>query len=475
MLTDIAVDRVTDYTPQIIEALARDMGRSAYETQLVEISFVKNDLIYVQKNLKKWAKEETGETNFLFSFMNPKIRKDPLGTVLVIGAFNLPLQLTLTPVVGAIAAGNTVIVKPSEVPSHTAAVMQAIIESSLDPGCYKVVQGSVPETQALLAERFDKICFTGSDRVGRIVASSAAPKLTPVLLELGGRNPAIVTRNADARLAARRLTWGKAINSGQICLSENAILAEKPIVPALVEEFRKAFKEFWPEGPLKSPDWPGLVNEATFNRVKSILSDSNGTILIGGQTDAASRKIEPTLVEINDPTDSVCAVETFGPIITILPVDSVDAAISFANSFDATPLALYAFGNSAECEHILSSTRSGGASINDTFMHGSIGTLPFGGVGTSGSGNYRGRASFEAFTHRRTVTTTPWWVESGLAVRYPPFAGKMGFMLAAGEDSPGFDRAGRTKGLLSWILYVLTLGGGANKRGAVRSSAAVLG
>lgn len=466
---------IKDHEGKIGEALRRDMGKSKYEAFIAEVIMLENDIVFATKNLAKWAKDEKApDVDFMYSFMKPKIRKDPMGTVLVIGAFNFPILLTLGPVVGAIAAGNTVVVKPSERAPHSAVVIQNIIESVLDPSCVTVVQGGIPETQALLAEKWDKICFTGSAKVGRIVAKAAAPNLTPVLLELGGRNPAFITKSADLRLAARRMLWGKTLNAGQCCVSQNYILADKEIVPGLVREFEVALKEFYPKGPKLSPDFCRIIDEPSFRRIKAMIDNTDGQILVGGQMDEKELFIAPTIVQVDSVEDSLITEESFGPVIPILPVGSLDEAIKIANDVDSTPLGAYPFGTKQEVEKVLTAVRSGGASINDSFMHGSIGTLPFGGVGESGSGAYRGQNSFDAFVHRRTITTTPGWVEKVLSMRYPPYAGKFSNYVRTSALKPDFDRMGRKKfGLLDWMIWLVTLGGGANKKGAARSLAVV--
>ncbi|EEH45345.2 hexadecenal dehydrogenase [Paracoccidioides brasiliensis Pb18] len=461
----------------VTEALHRDLGKPKYEAYLSEISLCENDIIFVQKNLAKWAKDEKAQDiDLTFSFMKPVIRKDPLGCVLVIGAFNVPFSLTLCPLVGAIAAGNTVVVKPSETSPNCAAVLQEIIEAAFDPDVVTVVQGGVPQVQALLAERWDKICFTGSSNVGRIVAKAAAPNLTPVLLELGGRNPAFITKKADLRLAARRLLWGKTFNAGQICLSQNYILVDREVLSQLVTEFEKTWKEYYPDGVKPSPDYCRIVNDSAFRRIKGLIDSSKGKILLGGTMDEKERFIEPTLIQVDSVDDPLIQQETFGPVITILPVGDLDEAIKIANNVDSTPLALYPFGTKQEVEKVLSSVRSGGVSINDSFMHASIPNLPFGGVGESGTGCYHGRSSFDAFVHRRSIASTPGWVERALFIRYPPYAGKLKKALKTSTLAPNFNRNGQTTiGLLGWIVWFATFGGGANKSGASRAAVAAIG
>jgi beta-apo-4'-carotenal oxygenase len=348
-------------------------------------------------------------------------------------------------------------------------VLKKIIDEYLDPNAYTVVNGGVPETTALLNEKWDKIFYTGNVVVGTIIAKKAAETLTPVCLELGGRNPAIITKNADPRLAARRLLWGKILNAGQVCISQNYILVDKDILPAFVEEMKVAMKEFYPMGAKASPDYGRIVNKRHFLRIKKMVDESKGKILIGGEMDEAENFIEPTVVRVDDENDSMIKDESFGPLIPIYPVEDLDEAIRIANSVHSTPLGLYPFGTKAETNRVLSEVTSGGASVNDAFFHGSIPTLAFGGVGDSGTGAYRGRASFDTFTHRRSVTTTPGWMEKLIDIRYPPYAGKLVKFRKMSELKPDFDRDGKlVKGFGYWMSLVLGLGGEGLKRGLMR-------
>lgn len=371
--------------------------------------------------------------------------------------------------IGAISAGNTVVLKPSEQSPNCAAVMQVIMEEALDRDCYACVQGGIPETSALLEQNWDKIFFTGSVNTAKIVAQAAAKNLTPVALELGGKNPAIVTKNADIHLAARRLLWAKTMNAGQVCMSQNYILVDKEVAPALISELRVALKEFFPGGAKQSPDYSRIVNIRAFNRIKKMLDSTSGKIVIGGTMDADQLFIEPTVIEVSDPKDPLLVEESFGPLIPILPVDNLDQAISIANEIHATPLGVYAFGSKAETDKVLAATRSGGASVNDGFFHGVIPTLPFGGVGDSGTGAYRGKASFDCFTHHRSITKTPNWMEKLLAVRYPPFDGtnKLKQYRSMGVLKPDFDREGNRK--VGLLRYLVTLGTGSASKGALRA------
>lgn len=265
-------------------------------------------------------------------------------------AFNFPFQLTLGPVLGAIAAGCTVAIKPSENASNSAVVMQRIVEASLDPSCYTIIQGAIPESQALLAERWDKIFFTGGATVGRIVAKAAASHLTPVVLELGGLNPAIVTKSANPKLVARRLLWGKHFNAGQVCTSHNYTLVDKTIFPAVVEEFKKAYKEFYPQGAKASPDYSRIINGNAFQRLKAMIDNSKGNIIMGGTMDEKERFIEPTLVQVDSTDDPLLIQESFAPLMPIMPVEDFDEAIKIANGIQSTPLGTYPFGSKVDTE-----------------------------------------------------------------------------------------------------------------------------
>ncbi|KAF2665348.1 aldehyde dehydrogenase [Microthyrium microscopicum] len=446
-----------DNQEAIQEACKLDLGKPSYETYITETGWCMNDIIFTCNNLAKWMKDESApDIPLMNKALSPRIRKDPLGVVLVIGAYNFPIQLSLGPVIGAIAAGNTVVLKPSENSPNAAAVMKMILEKYVDSSCYTVINGAVPETTALLEQKWDKIFYTGNGTVGTIIAKKAAETLTPVTLELGGRNPAIITKNADPRLAARRLVWAKILNAGQVCVSQNYILIDREILPQFLEELKKTFKEFFPAGAKASPDYGRIVNNRQWTRLKKMLDDSKGKILIGGNMDEADRFLEPTVVQVDSLDDSLLADESFGPLIPILPVSNLDEAIKIANSVHDTPLGIYPFGNKKETDQVLNQTRSGGASVNDGFFHASLPTLAFGGVGTSGSGAYRGRSSFDCFTHRRSVTTTPAWIERMLAIRYPPYKGKLGQYKKMQDLKPNFDRMGRSTG--GWLSWLISLG-----------------
>lgn len=452
----------------IIEACSRDLGKPAYETYMVEVGWVLNDIIFICKNLEKWAKDEKpAEIAMMHWMVSPRIRKDPLGVVVVLGAYNFPVQLAVGPVLGAIAAGCTCVLKPSESSPYTAAVLQQVFEASLDPSCYRVVNGSVPESTALLDLKWDKIFYTGGEVVGKIISKKAAETLTPITLELGGKNPAFVTASADPRIAARRLLWAKLHNAGQVCVSQNYILVDRAILPALVEEFKTALKNFFPGGIEESPDYGRIVNERQFLKLKKMLDGSSGKILAGGSMNQSTLFLEPTLVLVDSQEDSMLIDESFGPLIPILPVDDLEQAIRIANAVDPTPLGVYPFGSKPEVERILKGIRSGGVSVNDGYYHASVATLQFGGVGSSGQGAYRGKASYDSFTHRRAVTTTPGWAEKLLDIRYPPYTGKLNTLKKLTDAKPDFGRDGKAIPR-SFVALLLMLGARDTTSGLVR-------
>jgi beta-apo-4'-carotenal oxygenase len=340
---------IEDHADALVESCKQDLAKPVFETYISEIDWCKNDIIFVTRNLEKWMKDEPApDIAFTNSLLNPTIRKEPLGTVLIIGAYNFPVQLQLGPFIGAIAAGCTAVLKPSEVAPATAMVIKKIVEEYLDPNAYSVVNGAVPETTALLNEKWDKIFYTGSAGVGTIIAKKAAETLTPVCLELGGRNPAFITNKADPRLAARRLLWGKLLNAGQVCMSENYVMVEKEILPAFIEQLKITLKEFFPNGQKASPDFARIVNNRHFLRIKKMLDETHGKILIGGEMDESQNFIELTVVQVEDDKDSMLVDESFGPLMPILVVDNIETAIRTANSVHSTPLGLYAFGSKAE-------------------------------------------------------------------------------------------------------------------------------
>ncbi|RYP83011.1 hypothetical protein DL769_001480 [Monosporascus sp. CRB-8-3] len=464
---------LNDNTGKLQAALKKDLNKSPIESIFSEINFLIQDLNICLKKLKTWAEDENRDLDYAATFapLRPRVRKEPLGSALIIGPYNFPVLLIMAPLVGAIAAGCTAIIKPSESAPATAAVLKEIVEGYLDTSAFKVVLGAIPETTALLDQTWDKIFYTGNSAVARIISRKAAESLTPVTLELGGRNPAFITRSADLALAARRLLWGKTMSAGQVCMSQNYVLVERGVVDDFVEHLKAAYKKFFPGGAKASPDYARVINERQFDRIKKMLDSTRGRIVIGGETDRSDRFIAPTVVLIDSPDDPMMQEESFGPVWSILPYDDLDEAIRTANKVDPTPLALMSFGSKSENEKILSCITSGGASLNDAYMHGSVAGLPFGGVGQSGTGAYHGRASFECFTHRRTVVEVPGrWMDRLLRVRYPPYSvTDLRLYEWMNGLRPGFDRDGRpVRNLRYWVGLALGLGGADAKAALLR-------
>lgn len=342
---------VKDHGAQLEEALRRDLRKSAFESVFTEIDWVANDCMFMLDHLDKFAKDDSlgaPHVPLIFKPNNVRIRKEPLGTALIIGTYNFPFQLSVVPLVGAIAAGCTAVVKPSEGAPNVAMVIKEIVEKCLDPESYRVVVGAVPETTSLLDQKWDKIFYTGSAQVARIICKKAAENLTPVTLELGGRNPAFVTRNADLKLAAKRLLWGKTLNAGQVCLSQNYVLVEREVLDSFIKHLNTAFAQTFPQGAKASPDLSRVINERHFLRIKKMVDESKGKIVLGGEMDQSELFIAPTAVLVDSTDDSMIKEESFGPVFSIIPFDTLSDAIKIANEVDPTPLALFGFGTQAE-------------------------------------------------------------------------------------------------------------------------------
>lgn len=472
---------VTDYTPQLIEALRRDLNKGHYESLLTEIDFVKNDCLFMLSQIDKLAAEEKApDVPLTFYATRMRTRKEPLGAVLIIGAYNYPVNLLLCPFVGAIAAGCTAVLKPSEVAPNVAMVVQQLIEERMDPEAFTIVNGAIPETTALLDFRdpgelgeidgeehgWAKIFYTGGRQVARIVSAKAAATLTPVTLELGGRNPAFVTGHTDVALAARRLLWAKTLGAGQVCMSQNYVLVQRTVLDTFIKGLNDAYEKTFPGGAANS-ELTHIANERHFLRLQKMLDDTKGKIVMGGESDQKTLFMSPTAVLVDSVHDPLIHQESFGPIFSILPVDTLPEAIKIANSVDSTPLSLYSFGSKEENAKVLNEVTSGGATLNDSFMHGTVNTVTFGGVGHSGTGAYRGRASFDVFTHRRSVAETPGWMERFLRVRYMPYLWSERRVVELTTPKPNFDRNGElNKGLVYWARLLLGLGNGSSAQKA---------
>ena len=400
----------------LYDAIYQDFGKSEFETFGTEISFVYKDIDYYLKNLKSFAKPKSVLTNIVNQMGSSKIVFEPLGNCLVIGAWNYPYQLTLTPVIAAIAAGNTCMIKPSELPENTMKAMAKLINENFDPQFLYVVEGGVEETTAILKLRFDKIFFTGSPRVGKIVYKAAAEHLTPVTLELGGKSPAFVTEKADLQIAAKRIVWGKFINAGQTCVAPDYLYVAENIkakfLKVLIEEIKKRNYTDNVDHYCK------IINERNFDRLEKMIDREK--VVFGGETNREKKYISPTVLDHVTWEDLVMQEEIFGPILPILTYKNLETAMQTVVEGEK-PLSAYLFSNDAKEQELFTEKLSfGGGCINDTLMHLSNDRLPFGGVGNSGIGHYHGKFGFEAFSHQKAILKKSNYLEPEL--KYPPYS-----------------------------------------------------
>ncbi|MBN3888269.1 MAG: aldehyde dehydrogenase [Nostoc sp. JL31] len=411
---------IIEHEKSIVEALQADLHKPEVETYLTEISVIK-DIDYAIKHLQNWSKPKKAAVSWDFFSYSAKIYPEPLGVVLIIGPWNYPFQLIISPLIGAIAAGNCAIIKPSEIASHTSDIIAKIIAKHFDPAYLAVVEGGVEASQKLLAEKFDHIFFTGGTAVGKIIMAAAAKYLTPVTLELGGKSPCIVDTDINLEHTVRRISWGKFINAGQTCIAPDYLLVNKIIKKDLIDGLEKSLKEFYGENPINSPDYARIISQKHFERLVSFLKD--GKVVIGGENKPSERYIAPTLIDNVSLEDSVMQEEIFGPILPIIEYTDITEAIALINS-RPKPLALYLFSQDKNLQkRVLQETSSGGVCINDTVMQVGVSSLPFGGVGDSGIGNYHGKASFDTFSHKKSVLQNSFWLD--LKWRYAPYQGKL--------------------------------------------------
>ena len=402
----------------IFDALHADLGRASAETRMVETGTVLTEIGHALSQLKKWMRPKKVSTPLTNQPGRSWIVPEPLGVVLIMAPWNYPFYLVCMPLIGAIAAGNCAVLKPSEISANTSALLARLIPSYLDPEAVRVVEGGVETATALLAERFDHIFFTGSAGVGKAVMSAAARHLTPVTLELGGKSPCIVTQDCDLEVAARRVAWGKFLNAGQTCVAPDYVLVDETVADRFVDALKAAVKRFYGDDPKASPDYPRIISDRHFERIGGLIAD--GHVEIGGQTDPASRYIAPTVLTQVDPDSAVMSQEIFGPVLPVIPCASLDDAIDFINR-RPRPLALYLFStDSGARERVLAETSSGGVCVNDVVMHLTVPDLPFGGVGRSGMGASHGRASFDGFSHAKSVLAKS--ERFDVPVRYPPYS-----------------------------------------------------
>jgi len=402
----------------ICEALAADLGKPSMEAWIAEVSDCVNGTKYLKKHLRKWMKPERVPTSLAGMPGKSRIVREPLGVVLVITPWNYPFSLAINPIAGALAAGNCVVLKPSEIAPATSALLTRLLPRFLDPEAIAVVEGGVLETTELLAQRFDHIFYTGNGTVGRIVMQAAAKHLTPVTLELGGKSPCIIDESVDLEVSARRIIWTKFFNCGQTCVAPDYLLVHRSVQAALVEKLKHTLVEFFGADPQQHKDYGRIVNARHHRRLMGLLPGS-GQVAVGGRGDEADRYFAPTILVDVPESAPVMKDEIFGPILPVIAIDDLDQAIRFINA-RPKPLALYLFSNrDAAYEQVLARTSSGGLVVNHAMIHLGVHSLPFGGVGESGMGAYHGKHSFDTFSHKKAVLKKGTMLDPTFT--YPPY------------------------------------------------------
>ncbi len=408
---------------EITEALYKDLRKSPFESYVTEIGFVLSSITHMIKNLDQWMEPEVVKTPIHLQPAKSFIVREPYGSVLIIGPFNYPFQLVMEPLIGAMAAGNCAIVKPSETAVHTAMIVKKILSDTFPADYIRVVEGERDETSALIHASFDKIFFTGSVAVGKIVMKAAAERLTPITLELGGKSPALVDQTADLAKTAERIVWGKFVNTGQTCVAPDYVLVHHSVKEKLVDEMRKAITRFYGKDAANSEDYGRIVNGQHFDRLVEILKKERDQVVFGGNVDRADLYIEPTLLDNVSWEGAAMEDEIFGPILPILTYGNLGQAIHRIRRLPKS-LAAYMFTeNELASDYFIEQLPFGGGCINDTIAHVGNGNLPFGGVGPSGLSSYHGKYSFEAFTHAKSMMKKSTSIPMKLA--FPPYGNKL--------------------------------------------------
>lgn len=412
------VEREADFE----RALHADLGKAPLESQITEIGFLVGEIDHTLANLSKWMRPRRVAAPLVVQPASAKVVHEPLGVALIIAPWNYPLMLALSPLIGAIAAGNAAVVKPSELAPETSRTLAMLVPEYLDRRCIAVVEGAVPETTALLEQRFDHIFYTGNGRVARIVARAAAEHLTPVTLELGGKSPVYIDETVDLADAAKRIVWAKLLNSGQTCVAPDYVLGTRDTLSRLAPKLADAITELYGTAVQRNPDYGRIVNEAQFDRLVSYLEDErSGEILFGGAHDAADRYIAPTVIAGVSREAPIMRDEIFGPILPLVEVDSLDDALSFVTGRDK-PLAAYVFSSDPTVRRCWQDeTSSGALTFGAPVLHLTVPDLPFGGVGESGQGSYHGERSFKVFSHEKSVLSKPLQPDTLAATIMPPF------------------------------------------------------
>ncbi|MGI8188314.1 aldehyde dehydrogenase [Staphylococcus epidermidis] len=417
---------IKNHENELLDALYKDLGKSKVEAYATEIGMLLKSIKLMRKELKNWSKTKQTDTPFYLFPTKSYIKKEPYGTVLIIGPFNYPVQLVFEPLIGAIAAGNTAIVKPSELTPHVAIVIKDIIEDTFDEAYVSVVEGGIEETQTLLSLPFDYMFFTGSEKVGKIVYEAAARKLIPVTLELGGKSPVIVDDTANIKVASERISFGKFTNAGQTCVAPDYILVQRKVKNDLIKALKKTITEFYGENIEKSPDFGRIVNQKHFNRLNDLIQIHKDNVVFGGNSSKEDLYIEPTLLDNITNDNKIMKEEIFGPILPIITYDNFDEVLEIIQS-KSKPLSLYLFSEDENMTHrVVEELSFGGGAINDTLMHLANPNLPFGGVGSSGIGQYHGKYSFDTFSHMKSYTFKSTRLESSLF--FPPYKGKFKYI-----------------------------------------------
>lgn len=407
---------VSSHEKELCDAIAADFGKPYVESYITEIFTVLQEIDFHLKHLKKWIKPESAGTHVTVFPAKSEIHYRPFGTVLVISTWNYPVHLSLMPVIGALSAGNTVILKPSELSGHTSATLNKLVDRYFHNQTFSVVEGAVEETQELLHQPFDKIFFTGSSKVGKIVMKAAAERLIPVSLELGGKSPAIVHADTDLHTATRRIWWGKTINAGQTCVAPDYVLIHESLKEKFIETSREVLSSFFREDYQCGVNYTRIINDQHFERLTGLLK--NSTILFGGTVNSENLFIEPTLIEAGW-GDEIMQEEIFGPLLPVLTYSDPDEMVEQVRSMPA-PLALYLFTNSDTIQQkVFTGIPFGGGCLNETISHLGNPHLPFGGIGNSGMGSYHGKHSFDTFSHKQSILKKPVWPDPD--VRYPPY------------------------------------------------------
>jgi len=412
---------IQNHEEEITKALYDDFKKSAFESYLTEINYVISELKATIKNIDKWAKPQLVLPSLLNFPSTDYIYKEPFGKVLVIAPWNYPFQLALCPAIAAIASGNQVVIKPSELTPNTSKIIAKIIGETFEKNHVEGIEGGIETSEKLLSQRWDYIFFTGSVAVGKVVAKAAAENLTPVTLELGGKNPCVIDETANIRLAAKRIVWGKFLNAGQTCIAPDYLLVHKKIKPQFIEYLKEEIQLAYSENPQNSPDYPRIVNEKNWNRLCQMLIGE--TILFGGKSAVSDYYLEPTLIDEPKQNSLVMKDEIFGPILPILAFETEEDLEKIIKHYEK-PLGFYVFsGNKKFAKKLMKNYSFGGGCINDTMIQFTNNRLPFGGVGHSGIGAYHGKRSFDIFSHHKAVVVKATWLD--IPIRYAPYGEKL--------------------------------------------------